>query len=261
MKRALAIAALALGLLAPVGSARADDGEHELLRMRFREGGKSLLVSASLTKLFDSAAYDRLDSGIPSTVVIRFWIYPKGSADPISYQLVQRTVFYNLWDEDYELELAEPSGRRTVKVKYKAEALKLLTEIDELPVAALASIPLEKHHVLGMVVELNPVSQQTLAEVRRWLSEGTGGGLDRGGSFFGSFVSVFVNPKIPAADRVLRLRSQPFYRPPPPAMGPPSGPTANPPPRPSTSPPPRPPPPRPAPPPARRPPPPTSAKT
>jgi hypothetical protein len=26
---------------------------------------------------------------------------------------------------------------------------------------------------------------------------------------------VFVNPKIPAADRVLRLRSQPFYRPKP----------------------------------------------
>jgi hypothetical protein len=69
--------------------------------------------------------------------------------------------------------------------------------------------------VLGMVVELNPVSQQTLAEVRRWLSLGTGGGLDHGGSFFGSFVSVFVNPKLPAADRVFRLRSQPFFRPKP----------------------------------------------
>jgi len=51
--------------------------------------------------------------------------------------------------------------------------------------------------------------------VRRWLSQGTGGGLDRGGAFFGSFVSVFVNPKIAEADRVLRLRSQPFYRPKP----------------------------------------------
>jgi hypothetical protein len=51
--------------------------------------------------------------------------------------------------------------------------------------------------------------------VRRWLSQGTGGGLDRGGVFFGSFVSVFVNPKIADADRVLRIRSQPFYRPKP----------------------------------------------
>ena len=64
-----------------------------------------------------------------------------------------------------------------------------------------------------MSVELNPVSDQTLTEVRRWLTQGSGGGLDRGGAFFGSFVSVFVNPKIPPADRVIRIRSQPFYRP------------------------------------------------
>jgi hypothetical protein len=69
--------------------------------------------------------------------------------------------------------------------------------------------------VLKMVVELNPVSKETLAEVRRWLSQGNGGGLDRGGAFFGSFVSVFYNPKIADADRVLRIRSQPFYRPAP----------------------------------------------
>jgi hypothetical protein len=64
-----------------------------------------------------------------------------------------------------------------------------------------------------VVAELNPVSAATMAEVRRWLSDGSGGGLDRGGSFFGSFVSVFVNLKLPAADRVVRLRSQPFFRP------------------------------------------------
>jgi len=68
---------------------------------------------------------------------------------------------------------------------------------------------------LRVTVQLNPVDKRTLAEVRRWLSQGTGGGLDRGGVFFGSFVSVFVNPKIAEADRVLRLRSQPFYRPKP----------------------------------------------
>ena len=68
---------------------------------------------------------------------------------------------------------------------------------------------------LGITVQLNPVSKETLAEVRRWISQGTGGGLDRGGVFFGSFVSVFVNPKIAEADRVLRIRSQPFFRPKP----------------------------------------------
>ena len=96
-----------------------------------------------------------------------------------------------------------------------ADALKLLTSLDEVPIARAADIPYEDHHVLAIEAELNPVSQQTLAEVRRWLTQGTGGGLDRGGSFFGSFVSVFVNPKVAAADRVIRIQSQPFYRPKP----------------------------------------------
>ncbi len=201
-------------LLAP-RRARADELEPELVRMRFVESGAQLVVHTSLTKLFDSAAYDQLDSGFPSTVVIRLWVYPKGSAEPISFALAQRRVVYNLWDEVYTLELADSTGTRTVKVKYKAEALKLLTSLEGVPVAALAQIPLLRHHVLAMVIELNPVSQETLAEVRRWLSNGSGGGLDRGGSFFGSFVSVFINLKVPQADRVLRLRSQPFYRPEP----------------------------------------------
>jgi hypothetical protein len=208
-----AVLLVLVALAARSSAARADEDKPELMKMKFFERDRDVLVSASLTKLFDSASYDKLDSGFASTVVIRFWVYQEGAADPISFQLVRRRVVYNLWDEVYELELDEPSGRRKVKVKYKAEALKLLTAIDMLPVARREQLPLMQHHLLAMIVELNPVSQETLAEVRRWLSAGTGGGLDRGGSFVGSFVSVFVNLKVPEADRVLRIRSQPFYRP------------------------------------------------
>jgi hypothetical protein len=115
------------------------------------------------------------------------------------------------------LRLDQPgaNGHTTIKVKYRAEALKQLTAIENLPMAKLAVLPIGQVFVLKMVVELNPVSKETLAEVRRWLSQGNGGGLDRGGTFFGSFVSVFYNPKIADADRVLRIRSQPFFRSPP----------------------------------------------
>ena len=68
------------------------------------------------------------------------------------------------------------------------------------------------HYFVAMVVELNPVSPELAAEMRRWLSRPAGETLDSSSSFFGSFVSVFVNPKLGRADRVLRVRSQPFYR-------------------------------------------------
>jgi hypothetical protein len=166
-------------------------------------------------KLFDTAAYEALNTGIPSTVVIRIQIAPRESDAPVAEQLIQRSVVYDVWDEIYTLRLDQPGGRKTLKVKYRAEALKWLTAIDDLPIAKLGVLPIDQVFVLKMVVELNPVSRETLAEVRRWLSQGNGGGLDRGGAFFGSFVSVFYNPKIADADRVLRIRSQPFFRPPP----------------------------------------------
>jgi hypothetical protein len=206
--RALAI----LVLLAT--TANADEDTPELQHMRFVERGDDLFVTTALTKLFDSSSYDALDTGIPSTVVVRTWVYPQGSTEPVGFQLIQRTIWYDLWDEVYMLRLDDPAGRRTLKIKYRAEALKTLTALDDIACARLADLPYDQVYTLGMEVELNPVSKETLAEVRRWLSQGTGG-VDRGGSFFGSFVSVFVNPKIAEADRILRLRSQTFYRPKP----------------------------------------------
>jgi len=195
-------------------TARADDGV-QLQRMRFIERPPVLTVTTNIGKLFDASAYEQLRSGFASTIQIFAAVYPADGSDPIATALEVRTVVYDLWDEQYVIKFEGASYRHTKKVKYQSEALKLLTALDDFPVAALADIPVEDVFYLRVTVQLNPVDKRTLAEVRRWLSQGTGGGLDRGGVFFGSFVSVFVNPKIAEADRVLRLRSQPFYRPKP----------------------------------------------
>jgi len=209
--RALAIIAL-LGVALP---ARADDDKPEVQRMRFVERRQNLTATGNIAKLFDQAAYEALSSGFSSTILIGTAVYPRNGSEPIAVGTEVRSVVYDLWDEQYVIRIEGPNGKRTRKVKYRAEALKILTEIEDFPIARLADIPYEDVFYLRVTVQLNPVSKETLAEVRRWLSQGTGGGLDRGGVFFGSFVSVFVNPKIAEADRVLRIRSQPFYRPKP----------------------------------------------
>ncbi len=202
-------AAVALG----ARPAAADNGGIEKQDMIFVERGSSIYVTANVTSLFDARAYEKLEKGLPHTVVIRLWVYPEGKAKPTGFVLLHNTCLYDLWGEVYDCVRSGPSGRRPYKVKFRAEALKLLTSLDGVPIADVARVPYEERHVVAAVAELNPVSKETMAEVRRWLSQGSGGGLDRGGSFFGSFVSVFVNLKVPEADRVLRVRSQPFYRP------------------------------------------------
>jgi uncharacterized protein DUF4390 len=211
-----AAALLALACLAgPLAAdARADNDAPERQTMRFIESGESLLVIASITKIFDATAYERLDSGLRSTLVIRVYVYRDGKQEPVAYQLLRRQVVYDVWDEVYEVRLEGPGGRRDLRLKTRADALKAMTELDGLVIAPLADIRLEEHHVLGIVVELNPVSAETLAEIRRWLTQrATSTGLESDSSFFGSFVSVFVNPPLDQADRVIRIQSQPFFRP------------------------------------------------
>lgn len=181
--------------------------------MRFVERGDDLTVTASITKLFDSAAYAALGSGFLTTVEVQIWVYPKDSEKPVAYTLLKRSVVYDMWDEIYTVKPCDSC--KAVKVKSPAEALKLLATLEDEPVAKLTDIPFEDIYYLAIRADLNPVSKETMAEVRRWLSQGQGGGLDRGSVFFGNFVSVFVNPKIAEADRVLRVRSQPFFRPAP----------------------------------------------
>jgi hypothetical protein len=194
-------------------TARADDDVPEAVKVRFVERGTELTASVKVQKLFDQANYQALSSGFRSTIVINTFVYPKDEREPLVAHQVIREVVYDLWDENYVIRL-DPTAK-PIKVKYQAEALKLLTTVDDMPIARLADLPYEDIFYLRMTVLLNPVDKKTLAEVQRWLSQGTGGGLDRGGAFFGTFVSVFVHPKIAAADSVLELQSQPFYRPKP----------------------------------------------
>ncbi len=204
---------MVLALLLVALPARADD-EPEIQRMRFVERGDDLTVTTNITKLFDASAFAALGSGFLTTIEIQMWVYPKESTQPISYYRLVRSAVYDMWDEIYTVKQCDAC--KPIKVRSPADALRLLTSLDDVPTGAkLVDIPYEDIYYLAIRADLNPVSKETLAEVRRWLSQSTGGGLDRGSVFFGNFVSVFVNPKIAEADRVLRVRSQPFYRPKP----------------------------------------------
>jgi hypothetical protein len=203
-------------VLAIAARARADDNAPQTQHMLLAESGPYLTLSTpkpyALTKLFDPPAYEALATGMKKTVVIKLQITPLGSEQPIAEQVIQIEVLYDVWSENYQILIDSLGGRTKLVAKSHAAALDMVTQLDKVPIAQLSQIPTEQVFVLKLVADLNPVSDETLAEVRRWLSQGNGGGLDRGGALFGSFVSVFYNPKLARADRVLRLQSQPFYR-------------------------------------------------
>lgn len=208
------IGTLVVGVLCLVGVAsEAYAGGPDYRKMSFFESATSLSVSMTFTELFDSDAYRNLSSGFPTTVVLRLYVYRKGQELPVSIQVVSMRVIYDLWDEVYVVRIDGSNGRKKLRLKNRVTVLRRLTQLDKYALAPVDRIPLGVHHFLAFSAELNPVEEETLAEMRRWLTKSTSESrLDSSSSFFGSFVSVFVNPKLQKAERILRFQSQPFYR-------------------------------------------------
>jgi len=202
-----------------VGTARPawaqdDEGDVTQRKFGFAERGKNLTVTVSFTDAFDARLLADLDSGVATTVVLRAYVYPdKEGALPIAFTTATLRVVYDIWEEVYEVQIDDTRGRRKFVETSQAEALKRVTTLSQFSVAPLAKVPIGDIHFVGVVVEVNPISEELLAEVRRWLAHDADSQRVAGeSSFFGSFVSIFVNPKIPVSDRTLKLRSQPFYR-------------------------------------------------
>lgn len=210
MKRAL-LMLLAL-LVGPIGVASAQaTGSQRYGKAKFVERGGNLEASMSFTNLFDERSYTDLSSGFPTTVALRIYVYQKGNPLPVQLRVRRLRVVYDLWEEVYVVRIDDGDGHWTRKYESRVDVLQAIGRIKGLRLSPLSKIAVGPHYFMAIVAELNPVNDETLAEMRRWLrrSQSNQQADDR---FFGSFVSVFSNTKLRKAERVLRIRSQPFYR-------------------------------------------------
>jgi hypothetical protein len=210
----LALATL-VWLVLLAGPALAQD-EVQSRRFTIAERGSSLVVSVNFADVFDTSLLANLDSGFATTLVLRAYVFPdRQGALPVSLALATVRIVYDLWDGQYLVQIDDGRGRSQYLEPTLADALRRATTLRDFPVAPLVAVPVGEVHFVGVIVEANPVSRELLAEVRRWLAREADrprATSDSSSSIVGSFISVFVNPRIPVADRVLKLRSQRFYR-------------------------------------------------
>jgi hypothetical protein len=193
-------------------AARADEDPVPVRPLRFADKAGQLVVSGDFADAFDAALVEQLGNGFAQTIFVRAWLYRDGVELPVWFTAATFRVLYAQWDEVYYVRVRDSTGERNLKLAARADALREATTLRELPVAPLDKLERGAGYVLGVVVEVNPVAPELVAEVRRWLARPRGGAVG-GDSFFGTFVSVFVNPKVPTADRTLRFRSQELLRP------------------------------------------------
>jgi hypothetical protein len=182
--------------------------------------GHTLLVSVGLPDLFTPAARDRLTSGFATRVLIRVHLRREGDPEPIAVAYQRVEVVYDIWDEKFRVRVTRgPGTDRAFDVATPDQAIAAATSLVQFPVEEQIALQPGERYFLAVRGDLNPLSPELLGEVRRWLRQPAGAqrrpGTGGGDSFFGTFVTVFVNPQIEDSDNQVRFVSQTFGAPAP----------------------------------------------
>jgi hypothetical protein len=172
-----------------------------------------LAVSVGLQDLFQPEDRERLKSGFATRVLLRVALQEEGSSEPIALAFQRTEIVYDIWDERFRLRVTRGAGPDVhLEARTPDEAIMRAAALWQFPVAEAARLRPGVPYVLTFRGDLNPISDELLADVRRWLAQPARGQrrVGAGDSFFGSFVSIFVNPRIEDSDRQVRFVSQRF---------------------------------------------------
>jgi hypothetical protein len=225
MRAARVLVAAAVAVAAAGPASAADRPPVRTTGVSVRNG--QLAISVGLQDLFGPAEREHLTSGFSTRVLIRVALEDPASGEPVAIAVQRAEIVYDIWDEKFSVRTTRGLGAELRAVAATAdEAIWRAATLRDFPIADVARLR-PGRYVVVVRGDLNPISEDLLSDVRHWLIEPARGQrrLGAGDSFFGSFVSIFVNPRIEDSERQLRFVSQPFSftSPPPPAGGGPAG--------------------------------------
>src|SRR5262245_32134827 len=227
---ALAVILAAGWVLATPAPAHADERlARRMTGVTIKNG--QLLISVGLQDLFGPAERQHLTSGFSTRILIRVALQDATGeqAEPLALAVQRAEIVYDIWDERFSVRVTRGLGAELRAIAPTADdAIWRATALWQFPIADTTRLRAGGAYVVLVRGDLNPISEDLLADVRRWLVQPARGQrrLGAGDSFFGSFVSIFVNPHIEDSERQVRFVSQPFALPnplpPPPPLAPPA---------------------------------------
>jgi hypothetical protein len=167
-----------------------------------------LRASIAYHDVVDAPTAAKLKGGLPTTIATRAYLFREGGGPAIAATYKSCKVIYDLWDDVYRVEIAQPGKPNEVaNSPTLGGVLRRCAEMDRLPVASRTILASTGDYYLAVIVEVNPVSPEMLDRIKRWVSRPTAATTAPGDALFGSFVGLFV-ARVGTADRQLTFRTQ-----------------------------------------------------
>jgi hypothetical protein len=171
---------------------------------------QTLRMTVSYRDIVDTVTEKNLAGGLPTTIVMRGYVFAEEGGEALAATFKSCRVVYDLWNEVYTIAMTQSGAPDHEVASPTLEGvLRRCTEAERLPVGPRTAFQGKKSIYVAAVVEVNPVSQDMLEKIRRWVSRPFGTATQApGDALFGSFVGLFVT-NVGAAERELRFRTQP----------------------------------------------------
>lgn len=213
--RAFLVAAALLAALsaAPAGGPRADDPEigFRERRLGLRVEGGVLRATFSYRDAFAPQIRRKMTSGLPTRLLLHCTVESARSAKPVSYWARSAEIVYDLWEEKFAISVSDPAGKRRTRVATAEQAIDATGILWREPVADVSGVRPGAYR-LRAVAEVNPVSEEMVRNIQRWIARprGVQGDNEARTNFFGAFVGRFVDRGIGQAERIVGILSQPI---------------------------------------------------
>lgn len=179
-------------------------------------------LTVSYRDAIDDEIAKKLQSGLPTVVTMRGYLFREAGGDPIALTARSCRIVYDLWDEVFRIQLVQPGGVASAVAVNVEGVIRNCCEARKLPLVDRALLGESRRYFVATLIEVNPVSQEMLDRIKRWVTRPNGSNaIGPGDSLFGSFVGLFV-ARIGDADKKVAFRTQAFTPPveappPPPA--------------------------------------------
>ncbi len=169
-----------------------------------------LLTDLSFRDVVDGEIRDKLSRGLPTTIVFTATLHRPGISEALATTAQTCRVTWHVWEEAYRLEISRPGEIRPPTWTTTIEGvLRRCAEVHRLLTATRSQVVGNGPLVLEAKVQVNPVSEEVLQKIKRWVSRPTGTSTAApGDALFSTFTGLFLQ-RIGEAERVLVFSTRP----------------------------------------------------
>jgi hypothetical protein len=168
-----------------------------------------LLLDLPFRDIIDAEMENKLSRGFSTTIVFTATVYRAGAPQPLSTAAQSCKITWDVWEEVYYVERARSGANKTREPVTTIEGvLRRCAQALQLVAGDRSQVPRNANLLVIGKIQVNPISQDVLNQIQRWVMRPNGTGtVAAGDALFSTFTGLFLN-RIGEADRLLEFTTK-----------------------------------------------------